>query len=1204
MDSLTEALAELGIVEEIGIGDVIGNFEEVGNFDGNNGADNNVDDDDGDDNHNGVDDEEEEEEDDDDERGGVRGRGEGAGEVSEFEAVNRAAVDGFDLLRARPVNPRLERLPGSLKVGLWNCRGIRNKEQVLRDLLQESGADVLVLNETMRPSMRPWPSYLPACAAEATREQRLSADDDGNPRRNPGGVAVLVSDEARKPSGAVQKIEVLAVDNVLGTKVIIRVNDLILFGVYCPPNAEGYELLLQYAAEAAVLARSDPVVFCGDLNLHMTDDDVGEDATKVARFKEALGPDFVRAATGSNFSRPANRIDAVNEDGRNLDHFFVAGLDALDGEVLVDYSDFSDHRPLMVGVVLRQLPSINGTKYWRLRLEKLREAEPKQAYAEAVAGGVDALRDEIHELGMAHMNGTTAERLSAANAIEKRFSKFLLDAARRALGRKRVPVLPSPIKPKEPSPEYRLAKANFKLASLRLHSLIDDDGDAAEIAWRRQELLEQRQALNAVQLAENQRGVREFNVMLNELPLTPKLKLLNRMRRRNAAAGTALPTSPADLVAHRDHFARQFRNDFGVADEPLAPLPGLDAIAEEGVKIFDEAIVQAAIERSPLGKAPGMTGVCAELLAPVSAVIAGTVCLIFRLYFGLQVVPSSWTRALVCPVPKKGDLSRISNYRPISLTEVLRKIFEMCLLDRLKEVVPLSAEQGGFRAGRSCYDQVEALQLAVKQLRQRPAQRPHLAFLDIKAAYDSVPRGELWRRLGALEVPSPLVGILRALFDHNSAQLVIGGKRSPEFGLPAGVLQGSVLSPLLYSVYIDPLVEKLRSGPLIPFQEIEGGLNCLLYADDVVLIAKSGRHLKLLLELAEEDSLARGYRFSPTKCAVISNDNVPKRLYNADVPSVKSFCYLGIDFNASGVDEIAHAKRRAAKAEASVKSLNRIGARSSVLSARSLVQLYKTIVRPGLEYGLPLLTTKKGALVILENHQLKLLKEMMRLPRFSLNDLVFGLTACPPMRVRQTVLRFSRLQRLRGRWSTEWWVDDLLVVARKGWEGEDFPEDRSLPRPGTEKLVILNDLFIEPVDQMLRSRFDGELSFAILQKLMKLKISSGLLRLFALWFVQSWRSFKTRTCKRCSGVVDSQSHVLSCTQLLATLDADHSLPRYAPLDPPRPRSASLVVEERVRAIVLKRQPRKLAISQLEALGQHLCSALEAVYGPRNRLTYV
>lgn len=50
----------------------------------------------------------------------------------------------------------------------------------------------------------------------------------------------------------------------------------------------------------------------------------------------------------------------------------------------------------------------------------------------------------------------------------------------------------------------------------------------------------------------------------------------------------------------------------------------------------------------------------------------------------LQTVPSSWTRSLIYPVPKKGNLSVISNYRPISLIEVLRKIFEMCLLGHLK----------------------------------------------------------------------------------------------------------------------------------------------------------------------------------------------------------------------------------------------------------------------------------------------------------------------------------------------------------------------------------------------------------------------------------------------------------------------------------------------------------------------------------------
>ncbi len=141
------------------------------------------------------------------------------------------------------------------------------------------------------------------------------------------------------------------------------------------------------------------------------------------------------------------------------------------------------------------------------------------------------------------------------------------------------------------------------------------------------------------------------------------------------------------------------------------------------------------------------------------------------------------------------------------------------------------------------------MKLATQCLRSSSGKRSHLAFLDIKAAYDSVPRGELWRRMNSLDFSAPLVGVLRALFDHNSAQLLVGGKRSSAFGLPAGVLQGSVLSPLLYSVYPDPLVEKLRAGPLFPFAHAVGGINCFLYADDVVLVAKNGRHLAQLLAI-------------------------------------------------------------------------------------------------------------------------------------------------------------------------------------------------------------------------------------------------------------------------------------------------------------------------------------------------------------------
>lgn len=110
-----------------------------------------------------------------------------------------------------------------------------------------------------------------------------------------------------------------------------------------------------------------------------------------------------------------------------------------------------------------------------------------------------------------------------------------------------------------------------------------------------------------------------------------------------------------------------------------------------------------------------------------------------------------------------------------------------------------------------------------------------MAFLDIKAAYDSVPRGELWRRCVDIGLDAVSIESLRSLFDHNSAQLVL--------------LQGSVLSPLLYSIYLDPLVDSLRShGPSVHIPGSQIQLNALLYADDIVLVASSCLDLARICE--------------------------------------------------------------------------------------------------------------------------------------------------------------------------------------------------------------------------------------------------------------------------------------------------------------------------------------------------------------------
>src|SRR5215469_14407299 len=110
---------------------------------------------------------------------------------------------------------------------------------------------------------------------------------------------------------------------------------------------------------------------------------------------------------------------------------------------------------------------------------------------------------------------------------------------------------------------------------------------------------------------------------------------------------------------------------------------------------------------------------------------------IFSYYAEHGITPSHWNRVIVKPIPKKGNLRLAENYRPISLVEVTRKIFETLLLPWLSQKIPLDATQDGFRHKRGTADQAIVLQEWIK-LKKRLKKPTYIAFLDIKAAYDGV----------------------------------------------------------------------------------------------------------------------------------------------------------------------------------------------------------------------------------------------------------------------------------------------------------------------------------------------------------------------------------------------------------------------------------------------------------------------------------
>lgn len=446
----------------------------------------------------------------------------------------------------------------------------------------------------------------------------------------------------------------------------------------------------------------------------------------------------------------------------------------------------------------------------------------------------------------------------------------------------------------------------------------------------------------------------EFAEKVGQMNATEQVRLVASMRKnKSRSTGALLRTDRASLGTYGAHFASQFIN-IQPAVEPLKHKPEI-AVPNHGLEHFPYVAICEAIQRLANGKASGISGIPAEVLKAAGQTVAEPLHTMFSFCLKHKVVPTSWCRARIHPVPKKGDLSSIANYRPISLTEVPRKLFESLLLPVVKAYAePLAVEQGGFRAARGTLDQIATLQEWICQSKAAKAER-YMAFLDIKAAYDQVDRAILWQSCRAKRIPEDVISMLQALFDRNRARVAVNGQESEEFPISSGVLQGSLLSPLLYSVFIDDLADALNASGVKCGVTIGGRpYRLLLYADDIVLLANSKAGLRKMLTVCEKHSADKRYRFNVAKCEVVASAPGSFEIYSQPLPRSDSFVYLGCPFAKDGIDWEGHFKRMGAKALTAADSLNQSGVNGRGLGVSVALSVFRTFIRPVLEYGLAL----------------------------------------------------------------------------------------------------------------------------------------------------------------------------------------------------------------------------------------------------------
>ena len=268
------------------------------------------------------------------------------------------------------------------------------------------------------------------------------------------------------------------------------------------------------------------------------------------------------------------------------------------------------------------------------------------------------------------------------------------------------------------------------------------------------------------------------------------------------------PTDKANLFG--SYFsANSSLSDSNALDPPTQPLSNpIPSIIISACKVC------RALCSLKTDKASGPDGVPPRFLKEFGEELAPVLCRLFRLILISCTYPSSWKHALVQPVPKKGDCTNPSNYRPIALTSAVAKVFETLLnshfIKHLASNNLLSDHQYGFRKARSTGDLLSYLTHSWSSS-LRGFRESFVVTLDISKAFDRVWHKALSAKLSAYGFTPSFCKLISTFLSNRFISVVVDGASSASFPVSSGVPQGSVLSPTLFLLFINDVLHATDS---------------------------------------------------------------------------------------------------------------------------------------------------------------------------------------------------------------------------------------------------------------------------------------------------------------------------------------------------------------------------------------------------------
>ena len=356
-------------------------------------------------------------------------------------------------------------------------------------------------------------------------------------------------------------------------------------------------------------------------------------------------------------------------------------------------------------------------------------------------------------------------------------------------------------------------------------------------------------------------------------------------------------------------------------------------------------------------KACGYDSISNEMIKYSAHIMMPILLKLFNKVLQTEYFPTNWSKGYIVPLYKSGDDLDPSNYRGITISNCIGKLFTKIMNTRLLEYLEtnniIKPNQIGFMPKHRTSDHILVLKTVIDSFKSAKKSL-YMCFVDLKKAFDTVFHEGLFYKLKELNFSSKFQNLIKSMYNKVAARVKCLKGLTKEFPVSIGTRQGCNLSPLLFNIYVNDLQNSLncKSTDIVKIRDTE--LKCLMYADDIILLNKTEAGMNIFLKQLEDycNKWRLTISVKKTKIIIINCKRQPVRfkLYNTTLEIVDKYCYLGIMITKTGNLKAA-IDRLNKKASNAYFGIRKEFNFQNNASPKVILKLFDTMIQPILLYG-------------------------------------------------------------------------------------------------------------------------------------------------------------------------------------------------------------------------------------------------------------